>query len=182
MDVFMDWLARENFTLENLSFFATLLGVPILLITYITSIIAEGHRREVGTYETLESQYVEFQKLALMNPRLDVADTPLTTPQPLHDGELAQQRTLYMILFSLFERAFLMYRPMIFGELGRALMSRTRRQQWRGWVSYAERYLERTSCREAWFNGEAPKVDVRQDFDDDFERFMMRLMKKKGWV
>ena len=174
------WFAQENHLLENFSFIATLTGLPVLLFSYLTSLHDEARRRELGTYDSLETQYVEFQRLAVQHPRLDVADAPIRGEiPPLDPGEISQRDTLYMILFSLFERAFLMYRP---GPLGGFFMGRRRWMQWKSWESYVLRYLERPACRAAWFNHEPPRVDVRQDFDDDFERFVMRLMKKRGWV
>jgi hypothetical protein len=179
----LQWLRHYKNELESASYAATLVGVPILLISYITSMLAESRRREVGTYDSLESQYVDFQKLALGHPDLDVADTRLPSPPAPDGAQLAQQRTLYMVLFSLFERAYLLYKPTFLGGmLGRLFMSATRLRQWRGWVSYIDRYLERESCRHAWFNGEAPHEDDGQDFDPRFERFMLRRMRKLGHV
>jgi hypothetical protein len=155
--------------LENLSYIATMIGVPIALASYIRSLVVESHRREVGTYDTLETQYVEFQKTALEHPKLDVADKALSSPPILDELGLVQQRALYMVLFSLFERAFLMYRSGLAGDL---LMSRMRRQQWISWIDYIDRYLKRQSCRDAWFNDGEPREDVGQDFDPRFERFI----------
>lgn len=173
-------LTKENFFLENISFLATTFGLLILLISYVSSRRAEDRRREVGTYDSLETQYVAFQRLALQHPKLDVADAPIRCePIALSPEEEAQRDTLYMILFSLFERAFLLYQP---GPFGGFFVGHRRWMQWKSWESYILRYLEREGCRAAWFNHEPPKADVRQDFDDDFERFVMRLMKKRGWV
>jgi len=179
MAEFIAWLARYNVELESASFLATLVGVPLLLASYVGSLSAENHRREVGTYDTLETQYVDFQKLALLHPRLNVADAALDDPPELSDAERAQQRTLYMVLFSLFERAYLMYLPTFLGgAFGRLWMGRMRRQQWDGWVSYIDRYLGRMSCCSAWFNGQEPREDVGQDFDPRFERFMHQRIRR----
>lgn len=175
---FAQWLIDNKDPLESASYLATLVGVPLLLVTYVTNLLSESHRREVGTYETLETQYVEFQKLAVANAHLDIADKALDAPDQLNDKELAQQRTLYMVLFSLFERAFLMYR----GAFGRAFIGEMRRQQWQGWVNFIDKYIGRESCRAAWFNGEAPQKDVGQDFDHRFEHFMWERMKRRGFV
>jgi hypothetical protein len=174
---FAEWLETNNAWLEPLSYLATTIGVPILLMTYIGNLVAESHRREVGTYDTLETQYVDFQKQALAHSKLDVADAPLAQPPALTDQELAQQRTLYMVLFSLFERAFLMYEPGL-PVIGRLFMGRMRSQQWAGWVNYIDKYLARVSCRDAWFHGEAPRKDVGQDFDRHFEHFMWERLRK----
>jgi hypothetical protein len=172
------WFVQHKNELEGASYLATLVGLPILLFTYITNLLTENHRREVGTYDTLETQYVEFQKLAVLHAHLDVADKALTAPKQLTDTELAQQRTLYMVLFSLFERAFLMYRS----ALGASFLSEMRRQQWNGWVNFIDKYISRESCREAWFNGEPPAKDCCQDFDHRFEAFMWNRMKRNGHV
>lgn len=176
MAQFLAMLGEENHLLENLSYLSTLVGVPVLLISYITSLLVESHRREVGTYDTLETQYVDFQKAALNNPLLDVADSPLSRPPQLSDEQRVQQRTLYMILFSLFERAYLMYRPTFLGGI---FMGGTHRQQWQGWVSYIDRYFDRQSCREAWFGDAGAREDVGQDFDRRFERFVWRRIRQR---
>lgn len=174
------WFGSENHWLENLSYIATFIAFPILLFSYLSSLADQARRLELGTYDSLESAYVDFQRLAVQYPQLDVGDCAIRGEAPaLGPAEAAQRDTLFMILFSLFERAFLMYRPGIFGTL---FMGRRRAMQWKSWESYILRYLERHACRGAWFNHETPKADVRQDFDDEFERFMLRLMRKRGWV
>jgi hypothetical protein len=171
---------RENFLLENMSFLATLVGLPVLLISYWTNQHNENRRREFGTYDALESGYIEFQRLTLLYPRLDIAETPLSNPPAdLSDAEMVQRRTLYMVLFSLFERAFLMYHRQSFWRL---FQSREQRAQWKGWSSFMERYAGRSNCAQAWFNGEPPRPDVRQDFDDNFEKHMFELFKKAGQI
>jgi hypothetical protein len=183
----MDWIAsgselvrnffadfgRPNHILENLSYLATVIGLPVLFASYVFALRAEAERREYGTYDLLEGKYVEFQQMALRYAKLDVAEFPLKSPQPLSDEETVQQRILYMILFSLFERAFLMYRSRF-----HLLRGHTRTEQWKGWESYMRKYCERESCRLAWFNHAPPQANVRQDFDDRFEAFMMKLFEK----
>jgi hypothetical protein len=168
---------RENFLLENISYWATLVGLPILIVSYWTNQHNENRRREFGTYDALEAKYVEFQKLSLLHARLDVAESPLQDAPVLNGVDVVQQRTLYMVLFSLFERAYLMYhRPYPW----RLFQSAEQARQWKGWASYMERYATRYSCAQAWFNGEPPKKDVRQDFDDQFEEYIFELFRKAG--
>jgi hypothetical protein len=172
---FFAGIGAENYLLENLSYLATVIGLPVLFSSYIFALNAESERREYGTYDLLESKYVEFQQLALRYAKLDVAEFPLKAPPALDDQEIVQQRILYMILFSLFEPAFLMYRSRF-----HLLRGRTRNDQWKGWESYMRKYAQRESCRLAWFNHEPPQKNVRQDFDDRFEHFMHELMQGKG--
>ncbi len=181
----MDWIAgvpafaeglfagfgRENHLLENLSYLATVIGLPVIFASYAFALRAESERREYGTYDLLEGKYVEFQQMALRYAKLDVAEFPLKAPPALSDEEVVQQRILYMILFSLFERAFLMYRSRF-----HLLRGHTRNEQWKGWESYIRKYCERESCRLAWFNHLPPQKNVRQDFDDRFEAFMLGLL------
>lgn len=173
------WLATNKDWVETLSYFAAILGIVALLITYIGNIRAEAQRREVGTYESLEAQYVEFQKLAIKYIDLDVADYPLGIDNPLTPQQKVQQRTLYMVLFSLFEHAYVMYKPRGFGALfGRRFMNAMRRQQWAGWQNYIDKYLRRPPCQAAW-NGEGlPEDCVDQDFDQDFENYIKRRMRE----
>jgi hypothetical protein len=174
-----EWLVANDAWLEAASHLAVLAGAPLLLAAYMAGLIAQSRRRELGGYDSLEARYVEFQKLALDHPALDVADRPLSNPPELNEAQAAQQRTLYEILFSLFERAYLVYRPGFpLGVLGRLFLSPTRKLQWRAWVNYIDRHLERESCRDAWFNGRPPQSDVGQDFDPRFERFMWRRVRK----
>ena len=84
---------------------ATRLGVPMFLISYLSNQAAERKRAEYGTYDALDEKYVEFQKLAIQYPKLDIADAPMPASDvQLSAEEIAVRRTLYQILIATFER------------------------------------------------------------------------------
>lgn len=160
--------------LSALANVATVLGVPIFLVSYMSNLAAERKRAEYGTYDALDEKYVEFQRLAVQYPRLDIADTHM----PPSDGELsaediAVRRTLYQILIATFERAYLMYKDK---------SDQIRRRQWQGWDKYVESYCDRQAFVDAFFNGSAPSASYSPTFALDFEAYMKKKFAARGII
>lgn len=106
---------------------ATVIGVPILVASFIISKRREERDREWGTYNTLVEDDNRFMVYCLENPGLDVLEW-LPVP-PSDDLEAAKERkeTLLMaIQLNVMERAFLLYR---YQE------SKLRKAQWEGWAA-----------------------------------------------
>ena len=130
---------------------------PVALLGFLNAKKREQHQREEGTIQSLDEKYLNYLKLCLQYPHLDVFDYPQTSPRPLTDLEKKQELILFTILVSLFEMAFLMYR-------GHA--ENVREKQWEGWVQYIEDFGKRANFREAWKN------NLCKMFDTDFQQFI----------
>ena len=151
---------------------ATILGIPILVVTYALGVVAESKRAEQATYDALDERYLDWQRIAATHPRLDIGDHPRSgTKIKLTADELITRRCLYQILISTFERAFLMYRRAPSG---------LRVRQWRGWQEYIDSFCRRPSFIDAFFGGATPSVEYSGTFDRDFERYLIDRMRLNG--
>lgn len=131
---------------------------PLALIAYVTVKKTERLEKEHQTYDELDNRFFEYQKLALEYYDLDILDVPNNDPSLAFDKKRKQEMVAYSILFSLFERAYLMFSNQadVF-----------RQRQWSGWKHFLKDFLRRESVRAAW---EASKTT----YDTDFQLFMDR--------
>lgn len=127
--------------LEILSFLAVTLGVPIGLYRMYLTARKEQQDREYGTYNALDARYIDFLELCFNNPHLDIFDIQDHQSVELSPIQKKQELVAFSILFSILERAFLMYSDQA---------SEVKRRQWSGWRDYIEDFCERTNFREAW--------------------------------
>jgi hypothetical protein len=131
---------------------------PLALIVYLVERKANREEREHKTYDQLDNRFFEYQKLALEYYDLDILDVPNSDPSLSFDKKRKQEMVAYAILFSLFERAFLM-----FSHQGKEF----RLRQWSGWKYFLNDFLRRESVRNAWHLS-------KQTYDTDFQAFMER--------
>src|SRR6476661_10717906 len=129
---------------------------PLALIAYVTVKKTERLEKEHQTYDELDNRFFEYQKLALQYYDLDILDVPNNDPSLAFDKKRKQEMVAYAILFSLFERAFLM-----FSHQGEAFQQR----QWSGWKHFLNDFLRRESVRAAWQLSKGT-------YDTDFQAFM----------
>src|SRR5476649_2950091 len=131
---------------------------PLAVIAYIKVKKTERLEKEHQTYDELDNRFFEYQKLALEYYDLDILDVPNNDPSLAFDKKRKQEMVAYAILFSLFERAYLMFS-------NQADMFRQR--QWSGWKHFLNDFLRRENVRTAW---ELSK----NTYDTDFQSFMDR--------
>jgi hypothetical protein len=131
---------------------------PLAVIAFINAKKTERLEREYETYDELDNRFFEYQKLALEYYDLDILDVPNNDPSLAFDKKRKQEMVAYAILFSLFERAYLMFSK-------QADMFRQR--QWSGWKHFLNDFLLRENVRTAW---ELSKTT----YDTDFQAFMDR--------
>ena len=86
-----------------------ILGSPLAYFQYIRTSRKERRDREYGTYNALDEKYLEFQKLCLEHPYLNIFDIPDKEPQKLNEKQEKEELILLTMLFSIFERAYLLY-------------------------------------------------------------------------
>ena len=139
-----------------------ILGFPIVFIQYRRTKKKEKQDREYGTYNALDEKYLEFQKLCLEHPYLNIFDIPDEIQPVLDEKQKKEELILLTMLFSIFERAYLLYSDQY---------SAIKKKQWTGWDSYIKSYCERDNFLRAWqISGTT--------FDTDFETYMEDNIKK----
>lgn len=157
----MDWLICNKDLFETLSYIVVLIGIPIGVYQYIGAIKKEQQDREYGTYNALDEKYIDFQRLCFDHPELDIFDIPDSNPNSLNQQQHKQQLIAFTMLFSIFERAFLMYHDQ---------STDIKARQWVGWEVYIKGYCKRTNFKKAWEVSGAT-------FDTDFEQYMFERFK-----
>jgi hypothetical protein len=131
---------------------------PLAIIAYIKVKKTERLEKEYQTYDELDNRFFEYQKLALEYYDLDILDVPNNDPSLAFDKKRKQEMVAYAILFSLFERAYLMFSSQA---------DKFRQRQWSGWKHFLNDFLRRENVRSAW---ELSK----NTYDTDFQAFMDR--------
>ena len=147
---------------ELASYIVIVLGLPAALYQYRRSVLKEQQDREYGTYNALDEKYLEFQRMCFEHPRLDIFDIPDGATTALSPVEQKQELVAFTMLFSIFERAFLMYADQ---------SSTIKRRQWSGWHEYLTDFCSRENFRRAWrISGNT--------FDTTFQDFVERTMRQ----
>ena len=139
-----------------------ILGVPVAIFQYINTTQKERRDREYGTYNSLDEKYIEFERLCLSYPYLDVFDIKDKKPGELDEKQKKEELILFTILFSIFERAYLLYSDQ---------SSKIKKEQWSGWDSFILEFCGRDNFINDW------KVSGNT-FDTRFQNYMDENMKK----
>ena len=129
---------------------------PIALIEFLKARNADRRANEYKVYDELNDRFFEYQKIALEYYDLDILDVPNNDPSLGFDKKRKQEMVAYSILFSLFERAFLMFHHQ---------EDAFRERQWSGWKHFLNDFIRRESVRTAWQLSKGT-------YDTDFQRFM----------
>jgi len=142
--------------LEIASYVVIVLGIPAGLVQYIINKRKERETQEYETYHALDERFMDYQLLCLQNPQLDVFDIPEERPVSINQLEKKKELIIFTVLFSIFERAYLMYKDQ---------PSELKKRQWIGWHSYIESFCKRENFRNAWEKSGSM-------FDDEFQSYM----------
>src|SRR5215207_5928183 len=147
-------------TLTNITqiiyYIAMSIAGPLAVIAFFRLKKSEKHDKEYKTYDELDNRFFEYQKLALEYYDLDILDVPNNDPSLAFDKKRKQEMVAYAILFSLFERAYLMFSHQTESFLQR---------QWSGWKRFLDDFIRRESVRTAWQLS-------RGTYDTTFQKFM----------
>ena len=133
-----------------------LIGIPVAIVLYMINKRKERRDKDYGTYDTLDDKYIDYLKLCLDYPDLDVADTPKANTGPLTPDQQQRERVLFSILISIMERAFLMYDN---------TSRQVRQDQWRGWEDYIKEWGKRENFRRALST-------LASGFDERFVKYL----------
>ncbi len=145
---------------DLLSHMVVVLGVPAGLFQYYRTVKKEQQDRDYGTYNALDEKYIEYEKMCVEHPYLDVFDIPDQVPVKLTDPQKKEELIAFTILFSIFERACLMYK-----DDSTAIKQR----QWSGWEEYIRRFCKRENFRRAWDTS-------GNTFDTTFQDYMAKRL------
>jgi hypothetical protein len=159
---------------ERLVPLATLVSVAIAVALFVQSQAKEREAREhdaartraaqvTDAFNALDDKYIDYVKLCLAHPELDVFDTPLARTRPASADEQRRESMMFAILLSVLERSYLMYQNQDDGF---------KRSQWAGWETYVKSWLGREN-----FVGEWQRT--KTEFDPAFVTYLDGLMKKK---
>jgi hypothetical protein len=158
----MDTLNIKDW-LEILQYFAVILGIPIALIQYVSSSRKERQDKEYETYNALDEKFIDYLKLCLDHPNLDIFDISDKKLNEFKKNQSKEEIIIFTILFSVFERAYTMY-----FDQGKKI----RKEQWNGWESYINDFSQRDNFKEAWkISGET--------FHEKFQDHMNAVISKK---
>lgn len=131
---------------------------PLALVTYLKAKKCDRQEKEYQTYDELDNRFFEYQKIALQYYDLDILDVPNNDPSLAFDKKRKQEMVAYSMLFSLFERAYLMFSHQA---------DTFRERQWSGWKHFLNDFIRRESVRTAWQLS-------KETYDTDFQLFMDR--------
>jgi hypothetical protein len=129
-------------TLQGLANISTALGIPLAIYLFYQDRKKEIREREYTAYDSLDSSYLEYLKLCLDNPDLDVFDIPIAEGHLKWSEQERREAIMFGILFSVFERAFLMYRDESVG------MNIRRRTEWERYI--IKDFIPRENFRRMW--------------------------------
>ena len=146
--------------LDTLLTLTQLIGIPIGIGLYVVNKRKERLEREYGTYDALDNKYIDYLRLCLANPDLDVADTPRRDMPGLSPEQQHRELVIFSILISIMERAYLMYEDK---------SGRVRRDQWAGWDAYIRDWSLRTN-----FTTVLPTLT--QQFDGGFVKYLNSVL------
>jgi len=141
---------------------------PLAIVAYIKVKKTERLAKEYETYDELDNRFFEYQKLALEYYDLDILDVPNNDPSLAFDKKRKQEMVAYAILFSLFERAYLMFSSQA---------DKFRQRQWSGWKHFLNDFLRRENVRIAW---ELSKNTYDTDFQSFMDRKIATVVSKPG--
>jgi hypothetical protein len=133
----------------------------ILIGTTLAAVSRYYYAKSDEAYRSLDEKYLEYEKLCLQHPNLDVFDHPQEPTDALNDEQEKQELIIFSILISIFERAYLMYRGVV---------RSTRKKQWNGWKQYMILFFERENFQGAW-------AKCGNMFDTDFQKFINEEIK-----
>lgn len=126
---------RLRLMLEILASLSTALGIPLAIVLFYREKKKERRELEFAVYDAPHREYLEYLRLCLEYPELDAAEDSLKEiPTPLE----RKTTTLFTILISMLERAFLLYGVHRIEE------------QWRGWDAYIDDWCAQERFRQAW--------------------------------
>ena len=108
LELLMKWLGDHVLGLQGVSYIVTILGLPVFIVQYYRNSRRENIARTEKIYESVDTAFVDFNKLIVNYPHLNVTWYDVA-PRTLSDDESTQRYIIFDLLTNMFERAFLIY-------------------------------------------------------------------------
>lgn len=147
-----DWSLLQSF--EFLSYVATIVGIPLAIWVFLHEEQKERQAEQEEIYDKLMDHYDDILSRLFEHPGIDQHEKPLEDPELRR-----QQKILYEMLVTLFERAFIL----LYGEKEAVYM-----RMWNSWEDYIKMWAHRANFREA-----LPELVIGED--KEFVAYMARL-------
>jgi hypothetical protein len=143
---------------ELASFVVTALGLPFAILFFAWEQRKERDNEEEEQYQLLSDAYVDFLKIVLAHPDLQLrTNEPLQNPTP---EQRERMLVIFDMLISLFERAYLVaYKPR---------MSEAEARRWNSWDDYMREW-----CRREDFHNALPLLLRGEDLA--FQEYIRRI-------
>jgi len=141
-------------TFEFLSYVATVVGIPLALLTFVYQEKKERQNEQEEIYDKLMGHYAEIQEKLFEYPELDMHGEQSSDPETQR-----RQYILYEMLISLFERSFILLENERAPEYQR---------MWNSWVDYIETWLRKP-------NFVAALPQLMKGEDPDFVAYISKL-------
>jgi hypothetical protein len=145
--------------LEAASYLVTIIGLPMAILVFIWEQRKERQNDQEEIYQRLSDEYTAFLKLALDNADLHLLRKQGADPE-LSDDQRERKYTLFNLLVSLFERAYIL----VYEDK----MDRQTRRLWLSWEDYMREW-----CRRKDFRDVLPEL-LRGE-DEDFAAHIGRI-------
>jgi hypothetical protein len=148
---------------ELLSYIVTVIGLPLAIFTFWQEQRKERENEDEETYQLLSDAYVDFLKLVMANPDLQLR-SKAAAPR-LNDEQQERRQVVFEMLISLFERAYLL----VFDQE----MTENQRRRWHSWDDYMREW-----CRRADFRAMLPQL--LEGEDQDFAAYIGAIAAKEA--
>lgn len=137
-DVVTDWdIANWLQLLANIS---TFLGFPVAILVFAYSVKVAVRDRELGTYSSLDDKYLDYLRLCIEHPKLNLYYIEAQDME-LSATEQTARYALFETLVTLMERAFLLYSDH---------SEEVRKRQWAGWDEYCSDWARQARFQRLW--------------------------------
>lgn len=147
---------------EMLSYIVTVVGLPLAIFTFWKEQRKERENEDEETYQLLSDAYMDFLKLVMANPDLQLRSRQ-AAPQ-LTDEQRERRQVVFEMLVSLFERAYLLAYD--------DDMTEKQRRRWHSWDDYMREW-----CRRPDFCAMLPQL--LEGEDADFVAFIQRIAREE---
>jgi len=152
----MHWKDTFEFTFYMVDTFA----LPFAIIVYVVERRKERQADEEELYQRLSDEYMTFLKLVLDHADLQLLHREGAPRRALTEEQLERRFTIFGILVSIFERAYIL--------VYEVRMPRQTRRLWSSWEDYMREW-----CRNDDFRAALP--ELLEGEDPDFQAHIRRI-------